>query len=759
MNILLASLVCLVAAPASTHWFNAADITEAPQSVAPGTYHAWVWAPADDETELTINSETLAVPAGEKDDENGYHWVKAGEVACPDGKAALALGDGVAAVALSTSPEFNPATVMQRTRVLDTPEPVVDQRAREARHTHTVFTMPHFDSADAWEARAAALRKRIRLASGLYPWPEKTPLNARISGKIAHDDYTIENVHFEAYPGFYVTGNLYKPAGDGPFPGMAGPHGHWSGGRLEDSDRGSVPARGITLARMGIVTFIYDMIGYNDSLQFEHNWGGKKEKLWGIHPFALQLWSSVRAVDFLQNLPEVMPDRIGCTGASGGGTQTFALTAIDPRIKVSAPVNMISSRMQGGCLCENAPILRLDNANMEIGALMAPRPMLMVSATGDWTRETPRVEYPAIRSIYALYDAENRVKNVHVDAPHNFNLDSREAMYRFMGRWLLNEPGWEEYEEPPYTLEPEEALRVFPDRERDTSEGEAIVARLIESTRAKWEKELAGAADDPEAFAAEHREALALVLGASVPGANDLECERTRIAERDGYVQENWILGRDGEGDAIPALFFRGTGAEPQDSVLLVSGQGKQTFLDATTGEPGALVQGLIDAGKAVLCIDPFLTGEQRGIMAPVERVQIGNYMDTFQPTATGYRVQDVITAAAFLRARRDLTDTVSLAGRGSAGVWALFASAVDGAMATTWADLSGFDPASDAAWAAQYYVPCIRAIGDVRTAAALIAPAPLYVAAAGALEPVDMPGAVPVAAGAGDTALLGLLK
>src|SRR5690606_37701194 len=149
------------------------------------------------------------------------------------------------------------------------------------------------------------------------------------------------------------------------------------------------PARHITFARMGIVAFSYDMIGYNDSMQFEHNWGGEKEKLWGLHPFAMQLWSSIRAVDFLSELPDVDPERIAATGASGGGTQTFSLMAVDPRIKVAAPVNMISSTMQGGCLCENAPIIRLNNSNMEIGALMAPRPLLLVSATGDWTRETP----------------------------------------------------------------------------------------------------------------------------------------------------------------------------------------------------------------------------------------------------------------------------------------------------------------------------------------------------------------------------------
>ena len=759
MNALLASLLCLVAAPASTHWFPAADISDSPQNVAPGTYQAWAWAPTRTATQVTINGQTLPAPAGPEDDQSEFHWVKVGEVAFPDGKAAIALGDGVAALALSAASEFNPAAVSARTRVHDTPEPVRDERAHHARHTHTVFTMPEFHSADEWEAYAVTLRKQVRLAAGLYPWPEKTPLNAQVSGKIAHDDYTVEKAYFEAYPGFYVTGNLYKPIGPGPFPGMVCPHGHWATGRLEDGDRGSVPARGITLARMGIVTFMYDMIGYNDSLQFPHNWGGEKEKLWGVHPFALQLWSSVRAVDFLQSLPEVQPDRIGCTGASGGGTQTFALTAIDSRIKVSAPVNMISSRMQGGCLCENAPILRLSNSNMEVGALMAPRPMLMVSATGDWTRETPRVEYPAIRSIFALYDAEDRIRNVHVDAPHNYNLESREAMYRFMGRWLLNDSGYGDFKEPPYTLEPLDALRVFPGKERNVEEGQAIVARLIQSIEAKWADELKLAGSDPAAFAAAHRDALAQVLGASVPAANDLECERFRMEEFDSYVQENWVLGRNGAGDAIPALFFRGTGTEPQDSVVLVSGRGKASFMDTSTGAPGPLVQGLIDSGKAVLCIDPFLTGEQLGVTEPVERLREGGFMDTFQPTDTGYRVQDVVTAMAFLRMRRDLTDSVSVAGLGSAGVWTLLASAVDGRAAATYADLSGFDPTSDEAWVAQYYVPCIRSIGDVKTAAALVAPAPLYVATADAAAPAGMPGAVPVAAGGGDETLLLLLK
>ncbi len=759
MNALLATLLCIAVAPASTHWFNAADLTDAPQSVSPGTYAAWAWSPAHSAGQLTINDQELRANAGSPDANATYHWVKVGDIACPDGKVTITLGDGVAAVALSTAPDFNPATVTLRSRVHGTPEAVIDGRGQQARHTHTVFTMPEFHSAAEWEAYAARLRTQVALTSGLYPLPDKTPLNAELSGKITHDDYTVEKVRFEAYPGFFVTGNLYKPLGDGPFPGMVSPHGHWTNGRTEEGERGSVPARGITLARMGIVTFMYDMIGYQDSIQFPHNWGTEKEKLWGIHPFAFQLWSSIRAIDFLQSLPEVAPDRIGCTGASGGGTQTFALTAIDPRIKVSAPVNMISSRMQGGCLCENAPILRLNNSNMEVGALMAPRPMLMVSATGDWTRETPRVEYPAIKSIFALYDAEDRIKNVHIDAPHNYNKDSREAMYRFMGRWLLNEPGWEDFTEPEYPLEAQEALRLYPDGQGADAPDQEIIEQVRSRIEAKWEKELSLAKADPAAFAAAHRNAFAQVLGAQVPSANDLACERFRMEEFDGYVQENWILGRKGADDAIPALFFRGTGSTPQDAVLLVSGKGKVSYIDASTGAPGPLVASLIGAGKAVLCIDPFLVGEQAGVLKQTKRMRVGGFMDTFQPTDTGYRVQDVITAAAFLRARRDLSNTLDVVGQDEAGVWVLLASAVDGAFATTIADLSNFDRHDDDAWVKRYYVPCIRSVGDVATAAGLIAPHTLYIAGSEAAQELAPYGAVSVGNAATAAQLATLLK
>jgi hypothetical protein len=302
------------------------------------------------------------------------------------------------------------------------------------------FAPPHFTSVEAWTPRAQFLRAHVLASAGLMPMPAKTPLHPVIFDEVKHSDYSVAKVYFESLPGFFVTGNLYRPAGDGPYPAVLSPHGHWTNGRLENSEVTSGPRRAIGLARQGFVVFTHDMIGYNDSRQLTHEFGGRRENLWGLTLGGLQLWNGIRALDFLETLPYVRRDGFGVTGESGGGTQTFLLAAVDDRVAVAAPVNMISLHMQGGCLCENLPGLRLDTTNVEIAATIAPRPLLMVSATGDWTAETLDVEYPAVRSIYALFDAASRVRAVRIDAPHNYNKESREAMYAWMARWLQHAP-------------------------------------------------------------------------------------------------------------------------------------------------------------------------------------------------------------------------------------------------------------------------------------------------------------------------------
>jgi hypothetical protein len=347
------------------------------------------------------------------------------------------------------------------------------------------FTPRQYATLAEWQQRASYLREHVLASAGLLPLPEKTPLRPRVFGELRRREYSVAKVYFESLPGVYVTGNLYRPEGTGPFPAILSPHGHWAYGRLENTDLVSGPGRAINLARQGFIVFTWDMIGYNDSRQLTHEFGGRREKLWGLSLSGLQLWNSIRSLDFVESLPEVDRDRIGATGESGGGTQTFLLAAADPRIKVAAPVNMISLHMQGGCLCENPPALRLDTNNVELAAVIAPRPLLMVAATGDWTNETPQLEYPAMRRIYSLFGAEDHVDSIQFQAPHNYNRDSREAVYTWMARWLQHRPGNAHVSERPFTPERLADLLVFEGRPLpdDALSAEQVTGEWIEMAR------------------------------------------------------------------------------------------------------------------------------------------------------------------------------------------------------------------------------------------------------------------------------------
>jgi hypothetical protein len=362
----------------------------------------------------------------------------------------LLLSFVVAATLLAAAPSLDEA------RDAPTQSPGAQYRTLNDR-----FDPPRFTSAEAWAPRAKYIREHILVSAGLMPMPERTPLRPVVFGDVTHADYIVSKVYFESLPGFFVTGNLYRPTGTGPFPAILSPHGHWQYGRLENTALNSGPGRAIGLARQGFVVFTHDMVGYNDSRQLPHTFGGRRESLWGLNLSGLQLWNAMRALDFLETLPYVRKDGFGVTGESGGGTQTFLLAAVDPRVAVAVPVNMISLHMQGGCLCENMPNLRHDINNVEIAATIAPRPLLMVSATGDWTAETMEREFPAVRSAYALFGAEPKVHAVKFTAEHNYNKDSREAMYAWMARWMQNAPADVRRPERGFTVDSLADLMVF----------------------------------------------------------------------------------------------------------------------------------------------------------------------------------------------------------------------------------------------------------------------------------------------------------
>jgi dienelactone hydrolase len=378
--------------------------------------------------------------------------------------------------------------------------------------TDTKFTAPSFATLEEWKARRAGLQKQVLSAAGLLPFPVRNPLNAQVFGRITYADYSIEKVYIETLPGFYLAGNLYRPVGKkGPFPGMLAPHGHAQYGRLADDELFSVPSRGINHARQGYVVFAYDMIGYNDTVQLPHVFGTTpREQLWSFGPLGLQTWNSVRALDFLESLPDVDKNRLLVTGESGGGTQTFMLCAVDDRPKWSAPVNMISLIMQGGSPCENAPSLRVGTNNVEIAALMAPKPMLMVAATGDWTRNTPREEYPAMKKLYDLYDAGSQVETVQIDAPHNYNKASREQVYQFFGKHVLGETDLSKLREKRIRQEKLQDMLVFHGRPLPPN------ALDLKGLFAQWIK-AANAQNAAERDVKVLRERLAVALGVQWP--------------------------------------------------------------------------------------------------------------------------------------------------------------------------------------------------------------------------------------------------
>jgi len=304
------------------------------------------------------------------------------------------------------------------------------------------YPVRHFESLKDWKKYAGWLRTHARVSLALEPAPPKTPLKAKVFDRFKGEGYTCEKVYFESLPGFYVTGNLFRPT-DRPkrkMPAILCPHGHFPYGRLhDDRHSGSVIARCITFARMGAAVFSYDMVGYNDSCQFEHQ-VFEEDHAWGLSLMGLQTWNSIRALDFMLNLPGagIDPKRIGVTGCSGGGTQTFTLCAVDDRPTVSAPICMVSYHMQGGCQCENAPLLRTDATSVELARLFAPKPQLLGSCIGDWTKLTAVEEFPALQAIYKLQGRENAAGHHQVYDLHNYNRELREAVYRFFNKHLFD---------------------------------------------------------------------------------------------------------------------------------------------------------------------------------------------------------------------------------------------------------------------------------------------------------------------------------
>jgi len=325
-----------------------------------------------------------------------------------------------------------------------------------------------YTSKEDWQKRAELIKKGILEGADLMALPEKTPLKPIFTDERFYNGYSVRNVAIESLPGVFVTGSLYLPENKNKkMAGILSTHGHWSDPEEYGRFREDAQKRNAALAKMGAAVFAYDMVGYG-----EMGKAGWKHK--HLLAFKQQLWNSIRALDFLLSLENVDPERIGITGASGGGTQAFMLTAVDDRIKVSVPVVQVSAHFFGGCVCESGmPVHKSElhqTNNVEIAALAAPRPMLLVSDGDDWTKNTPDVEFPHIKYIYGLMNAEQNVENVHLpNDKHGYEFSKRREVYSFMAKHLqlnlsaiLNENG--EITEKEITIEPVEKLKIFSEK-------------------------------------------------------------------------------------------------------------------------------------------------------------------------------------------------------------------------------------------------------------------------------------------------------
>jgi hypothetical protein len=649
--------------------------------------------------------------------------------------------------ALTAEPQAGPAEKRPAVKDLNTP--------RE---------FPTITSREQWQARAKEIREQVLVSCGLWPIPEKTPLQAQVFGKIEREGYSVEKVYFQPLPGFYLAGNLYRPLGrgKGPFPTILNPHGHWREGRLVDSKDGSVAARCISFARQGMIAFSYDMVGYNDTffpeqgdrpaeqfpLRHRHFATNAVNLLWNISLMGLQTWNSIRALDFLESLPDVDRKRLACTGASGGGTQTFMLGAVEDRLAAQAPVVMVSHTMQGGCLCENAPGLRVEYSNMEIAAAAAPRPQILVASAQDWTKDTLTVEGPAIERIYQLLDAPDKLRYARFDFGHNYNQTSREAVYDWFGKWLLKHPVPASLKEGPYEKEPDADLRVFPDGK--LPEDALSEARIIESLknlhRAQWESIVVRKQAGSERFKRVMQPAWRHTLQIEWP--NDLVRSRAEKVRHSGeFTAATLMISRSEGGPTILASYWAPSGmlSNPAPKVVVICNGKDSSAPPDAEAKPAGLPLALLQRGLAVLVVERFSTGAPAG--------QFTNFYATYNRTELQERVRDLLTVCAAAGSVADprgprFCDVVLL-GTGRAGLWALLTGPAAG---TVVADCDELDLASDEALLApDLFCPGIRNIGTFEGGAMLAAPHPLLLHNTGENFPTDAVRSTYRAMGASD--------
>ena len=662
-------------------------------------------------------------------------------------------------------------------RVLPEGKPPGDVRLAPPKDLNGYFPFTPPKSAEEWDARAERVRRQMLVSQGLWPMPEKTPLNAVIHGLIDQGDYTVEKVYFESFPGFFVTGNLYRPKNKtGKLPGVLSPHGHWADGRFhdagrdatrkqivqgaerfEDGGRSPLQARQVQLARMGCVAFHYDMIGYADCTQLSfdlvHRFGKQRPEMntpenWGFFSppaeahlqsvMGLQTWNSIRALDFLLSLPEVDPSRIAISGASGGGTQTFMLAALDPRVTLAFPAVMVSTGMQGGCTCENASCLRVETGNIEFAALIAPRPQ-GITAADDWTREMATKGFPEIKAHYELLGAKDNVELFpFIHFGHNYNYVSRSAFYNFVNKHFklgLEDPVVEE----DYPRLPKEKLTVWDAEHPQSMGGPEFERRLARYWHDDTTKQLAAMEPKDAESLKKWREVVGggidAIIGRSVPPASDIEFEQTEKTDQGDYFRFAGLLRNKPRGEELPMAFLHPKKWNKRVAIWL-SYEGKASIF-ADDGSPSPEAKKLLDAGTSVVGVDllfqgEFLTGgaQDAGNRRVNNEREFAGYTYGYNHSLVAQRTHDVLTVISFVKHHEQQPEAIGLVALdNTAPIAALALAQAGGAVNKAAINAGGFRFGMVNDYLNYDFMPGGAKYGDLPGILSLAAPTPLWLA------------------------------
>lgn len=459
--------------------------------------------------------------------------------------------------------------------------------------------------------------RRITLLRALGEFPERTPLNARVTGRLNHADYRVEKILFESQPGFHVTATLYLPSNEGPHPAAVHPTGH-----SESAKAAEVYQRAsICLARSGIATLCYDPVGQGERRQYlgselkpsfgtttEHSLMDVGCTLLGTNIARYMIWDGMRAVDYLQSRADIDPQRIGLTGISGGGTMSSYLGALDERIAVSAPGCYLTgfrrlletigpqdaeqnlfSQLSGG----------LDHGDYVM--LRAPKPTLIMAATrdffdiaGTWhlARQSKR--------FYTRFGFPERVDILEADTLHGFPSEMRIGSARWLRRWFMGSDA--PVGESDVIISNEDELRASPEGQVLRLPGEKSLCELNQDWNARLKPIREQLWTHKAKALSEVRRISGVRLAKEIP---DPEVQLGRKEIRSGYTVQQLILKPD-SGVWLPAMRYDPENTQRQAvPVLYLHGDGKQAG-----ASPGGEIEKLVLTGRSVLAVDLTGVGE-----------------------------------------------------------------------------------------------------------------------------------------------------